>query len=570
MWNWIKKHHIALILGIGGLVFFCLFSYLNFIAPLRFNSPDETANFFFIEKFATTNELWHFEPLNLFVNDILHPRSTQAHDGFLLPGGFLGIIVIYGLIAKIITPDNVIYLTPLFAVLAGWAWFGILNKFFNKWVAFAGLFLVWVNPAWWYYSMRGLLPNVLFVSLAIIAAYFVLVHPFYCERRKRELAKNIIFDNLDWIVGGIFLGLSLAVRPSEVFWLALVGIILLAFNFKKINWPGLAMFLVIAAIAFSPIFIFNNSLYGGPFSTGYRSITNQLENPGTDEAPAEVVETAPPEPAAALNPYLEKITILAAPFGLHPRAAWQNFIDYYVKFNWWYAIFIALGLAMVIVSAFQKKLSRSFLQYLIIYGVVSAWLVAVYGSWEFTDNINVGKITIGNSYLRYWLPSFVLATPLVGCFIYKIGKLFKYRALQIFWGIAIAAIFAPLGFWAVFFGEDEGILHVRNNLMRYEYISEKVIELTEENAVIITERSDKIFFPDRRVAYPLMNDTVLGFLPTVSLNAPVYYYNVSFEEDILLELNESVFKPIGFKLIPVVGFDNETLYKFYIFDENNS
>ena len=544
-------------------MFFCLFSYLNFTAPLRFNSPDETANFFFILKFAETGELWHFEGLNLFLEDILHPRSIQAYDGFLLPGGFLGIIFIYGLIAKLITPDYVIYLTPLFAVLAGWAWFGILNKLFNKWVGFVALFLVWVHPAWWYYTMRGLLPNVLFVSLGIIALYFIFAHPFYCARRKREFNKNIFFDNLDWIIAGVFLGFSLAVRPSEVFWMAFVGLLLVLFNIKKVNWLGLAMFFVAMFIAFSPVLFFNNTLYGGPFSTGYQSITNQLQADTALEAIEESTSVTETEPQDVLNPYIEKIKILVVPFGIHLRAVWNNFLDYYVKFNWWYSIFIALGLVMVIVNLFRKKVSWKFFQYLIIYGIVSAWLILVYGSWEFTDNINIGNITIGNSYLRYWLPSFILGTPLIGCFVYQIGKLLKYRALQIIWAVCLIILFGCFGFWKVFFGEDEGILYVQNNLKRYEYVSEKVIELTESDAIIITERSDKIFFPRRRVAYPLMNETVQRLLSGMYLNAPVYYYNVSFTDEILLELNESVFKPIGFKLVPMVEFGNETLYKFY-------
>ncbi|NIS38022.1 hypothetical protein GWN26_03965, partial [Candidatus Saccharibacteria bacterium] len=123
-------------------MFFILFSCLNYTAPQRFNSPDETANFFFITKFSQEWRLWAYEPANYYLENRVHPRSIQIVDDFLVPGGFLGLPLLYGLIAKVITPGLTIYLTPLFAVLGGLAWFAIVRKYFNKWTAFASTYLV--------------------------------------------------------------------------------------------------------------------------------------------------------------------------------------------------------------------------------------------------------------------------------------------------------------------------------------------------------------------------------------------------------------------------------------------
>ena len=40
--------------------------------------------------------------------------------------------------------------------------------------------------------------------------------------------------------------------------------------------------------------------------------------------------------------------------------------------------------------------------------VVSAWLLVVYGSWWFSDNPDPTAITLGSSYVRYFLPLYIL------------------------------------------------------------------------------------------------------------------------------------------------------------------
>jgi len=546
-------------------VFFVLFSCLNYTAPLRFNSPDETANFFFITKFADEWRLWAYEPANYYLENRVHPRSIQIVDDFLVPGGFIGLPLLYGLIAKVITPGLTIYLTPLFAVLGGLAWFSIVRKYFNKWIGFASTYLAWSLPAWWYYSARGFLPNVLFVSLAIISAYFVLVRPMANYRKKKDMAKSFVFDNVDWFVGGLVLGACLMVRPAEVLWMIGAGILLLLFNIKKVNWVGLIIFLVVTVLALSPMLVFNNSLYGSPFSTGYQSINNQIivEDDIGDESLERPVTTSEVVTEPQTNRFFEITKTILLPFGFVPGNIWHNFINYHIKFQWWFTVAWAIGLIFILVQLIRKKLTWPMVQFAILFGFVSAWLIMVYGSWQFFDNINISKITIGNSYLRYWIPSFVLATPVIGYAVYNLGKIIRLRVLQIILAIIFMAGFGLMGLYATVFGEDEGLMYVRQHLWRYEWIAHRVFEITEDNAIIITDRSDKIFFPYRRIVYPLQSQATYDILEKMYFVAPMYYYGVDLGEEAVNHLNREVFNLRKLEMQRLESFDNETLYIFY-------
>lgn len=517
--------------------------------------------------------MWAYEPANYYLEGMVHPRSIQIVDDFLVPGGFIGMPLLYGLIAKVVTPGLTIYLTPLFAVFAGWAWFGLVRKYFKKWVALASAYLIWTMPAWWYYSARGFLPNVLFISLAIISLFFVLVRPMARYRKKKEMAKSIVFDNIDWLVAGAFLGVSLMVRPAELLWMMGVGTLLLLFNIKKINWVGLTIFLAVTAVAMVPMFVLNNSLYGSPISTGYQSINNQIivddpvEEITADEAGTDSEEVL----AESENKYFNIAKAIVLPFGFVPSNIWHNFIDYHIEFQYWYTALWAIGLIFVVIQLFRKKIHWPMAQFVLIFGFVSAWLIIVYGSWQFSDNINAANITIGNSYLRYWLPSFILATPIIGYFIYAVGKMMKFKILKIIWAGVFIGVFGVLGFYTTFFGEDEGLMLVRGHLWRYEWIAKRVFEITEDNAIIITDRSDKIFFPFRRVVYPLQSEVTYNILSKMFFVAPMYYYGITLPEDTLDYLNNEVFNPKKLKMEPLESFDNETLYIFYYEqDEDNS
>ena len=108
------------------ILFFCIvFVVLASILPyfqtrigfIKFFSPDENANYVFTKLYQESNQLYIFEKYNMIASDVIHPRSYFSHEGNLKPLSFLGIIIIYGDLAKIFGQAIIPFLTPLFAAL---------------------------------------------------------------------------------------------------------------------------------------------------------------------------------------------------------------------------------------------------------------------------------------------------------------------------------------------------------------------------------------------------------------------------------------------------------------------
>ncbi len=317
--------------------FFFLYAYLAVFAPLRFNSPDEAANFFFTRLFAETGQLWSFEPLNLVVPGLVHPRSVSVSDSFMVPGGFLGLPVIYGSLAKVLGLAAVPFLTPFFGVAAA-AFLGLLAaRFFGRRTgAFAALLLL-VQPAWWYESGRLLMPNVLFNFLLIAAAFFYWTAPFARGRAIKALAK---VRHADAALAGVCLGLALAVRPAEAYWIILSVAVLVAFHFRRLSWGKLAVAGGFALLTLAPFLLLNRAVYGGFLATGYGSGL-------TDVPVASLPQGRGAKLLGGLRPYL-------FPLGFAPRAALANFWTYGVKFFWWWSLLAGTGLAAAAYAAIGR------------------------------------------------------------------------------------------------------------------------------------------------------------------------------------------------------------------------
>ena len=163
-----------LILVIIGIIFFFIYSFLIFgNSASKFTWPDETANYFFIKNYIGHSNFSVAEPLNQIAANIVKPRSFNVYQGNLVPGSFLGMLLIYGLIGKIVQIGLIKFLTPLLAVLAGLFFYKILLKIFDPKIAFISTLLFYINPAWWYYANLSMLPNISFLTFFIIGIYFL-------------------------------------------------------------------------------------------------------------------------------------------------------------------------------------------------------------------------------------------------------------------------------------------------------------------------------------------------------------------------------------------------------------
>ncbi|MEK7102145.1 MAG: hypothetical protein AAB912_00765, partial [Patescibacteria group bacterium] len=361
-----------------GALFFISTSWLYSASPAVFNSPDEAANFAVIEHFTRSEGLWlpAVAADTQETRNLVHPRSMQVVGDRLVPAGFLGLPVIYGVIAYVTHPIVLAILSPLVA-LAGIAalYFLVLKMWVpdgpserrprdDRRVAMWSAFLLMAHPAFWYYTARGLFHNVLFVSLLLAG---------FCSVAYRRV-----------ILGIIFIFLALLTRPSEIWWVAILAILVFMWyrdtvsSRQIVGWVAIAGLLVLATVGLY------SYVYGG---VSLSAIAAQYGG-GTEG----VVSGA----------WWRWIL----PFGFHPRVMMFSTARWYGLLVLPFTLLTLGGLALTI-----RAQSQNIRRWAWMFLGVTAWLIAVYGSWLIFDNPS-RDVTIGGAYLRYWLPSFVLGAPL--------------------------------------------------------------------------------------------------------------------------------------------------------------
>src|SRR3989338_2738440 len=294
-----KKRLDLVALALFSIIFFVSSSILIWNNVGTFNSPDENANATFAHAFAVSSTLSFYEPLNLELDNLLHPRSVISIAGSLVPVSFLGVPVLYGLVGKIIGVPLVGLLTPLLMIAAAFAWRSMMERLFaSRAIAFLSALAVLFHPGIWYYSARLFMHNVPFTACLILAAFFA-IHP----RRPVYRLQSTVY-----VLSGAFLALALWFRTSEVFWV-LPGAFLLALFFRaRLGFANILLLFFSAALVLSPLPFLNRALYGSPFVSGYT-----YEEPSTfsAEVPTDTTSAVPSQVSSAPS-FLEQL-----PFSLN-------------------------------------------------------------------------------------------------------------------------------------------------------------------------------------------------------------------------------------------------------------
>ncbi|MBU1179393.1 glycosyltransferase family 39 protein [Patescibacteria group bacterium] len=507
---------------IGGLavLFFVAYCWFGATSPQIFNSPDEAANYFFVERLAKNGDFFVSESLNHFLENRVHPRSISYNGVSLVPQGFIGLPLLYGWIARLFSLGIIKFITPLLAVFGALAFYGIIKKIFDKKIALLSFILLILFPVFWYYASRALYPNIPFVSLLLIASYAGITGALSKSGKKVQL---LIFS--------FALGAALIFRPVEALWIVPIILALVFIYRKEISPMKVVYSILILGFLALPILANNYFLYGNILETGY------------------TLNSAVDYSASQFNFIEIKNKIL--PYGLHPRAIWNNAYYFLIKYFWWYSIPAILGFLVWVFSKkthVQKMYSLSAL-------LSVGWLAVFYGSGTFADNPNIGRLTIGDSHFRYWLLIFILGIPFVAVFWQRISKRFKLL-------LPASIIFvAALSFYSVYFSLDDGLLSVKNNLEKNYKTKSGVLEIVRPEDVIITARQDKIFFPERRVLYAeKINDENL-FSDIIRINdREFYYYTIGLHQEDLKNVNNFL-RIYGLELERIKIFGKEVLYK---------
>lgn len=545
------------------VVFFLAYSYLPRTAPHLFNSPDEMSNHYFSTLFSDSGELWWFDSINLYADGRMHPRSMRVVDLFLVPGGFIGMPVLFGSIAKVFGDGVIVYLTPLFSLLAVIAWGALVSAIFSVGrkpdgktmftpeglkIGVVASSLLLSNPAWWYTTARTMMPNVLFLSLLLIGTTAYLVRPVDRIFRWKDGAAHSGHRILDFIIAGVCLSLAVAVRPAELPWLLMSAVVVGVIYRKTIPVFGSFIAAVSGAVTAAPMLLLHYSAYGSVFSSGYGGTLGSI--------PVEIASGGLGiRLLGPLQPYL-------FPLGFAPYTALQNFFTYGIGFFWWWSAAVIIGAVVLLTQRDAKKEVRRSVRALgWVTAVISVWLILFYGSWIVQDNPDPNAITIGSSYFRYWLPLFVLSTAVVSRALVAIADRLKGRVRASFVP-AVVTVFAMTSAYAVFTSPQEGLFAIRENLIRYEAEISVVLAETEEDALIVVDRADKLLFPARRVMHPLRDDGTYATLGRLKETVPLYYFGITLPEEDMAYLRDVRLAPLGLSVELVVSFTVESLYRF--------
>ena len=555
------------------VVFFIGTSSFNYLTQekgyTKWSSPDETANYFFTKRFANGENLAYFDPAAALGDNMVMPRSFRSDFGWLKPVSFLGIIIIYGTIAGLIGTASIPFLTPFFAALGIVFFYYLMRKIFSARVGLISAFLLASFPVYIYYSVRSMFHNVLFIVLTIVAVYLVLLAAGKKPAVEGQLEKKTWWrrflawrlDRKQWLgmawafLGGIFFGLALMTRTSEIIWLAPAAALVWIFYARRLGLIRLILILSGIFLAVMPNIYYNQVLYSSPFYGGYNEMNRSLDD--LSQAGAAVSKNILGG-RQSYQQYIEAIYRNVFYFGFKPQQSIAMARHYILEMFPYLSAAAALGWLLLIVGScwhFRKKN----LAYLLAFAGLSAILIFYYGSWKFNDNPDPSRFTIGNSYTRYWLPIYLMLIPIASLALVRVTRaLFltrgesKYRWKRLaIGGVQILAVSASI-YWSLLFvlyGSEEGLAYLYYNNLAEKANAQQVFSLTEDNAVIITRYYDKYFFPDRRVIMGTVPDgEVMTAASKLIWRYPVYYYNFFLKAEDVAYLNDRKLPPYSLRM----------------------
>lgn len=455
-----ERHILAGVCLVVGFAVYAFFPWVTMTDQPLFNSPDETANFFFSEQWAEGQGLRAPEPLNEHAGRTIHPRSMAvAQDGSLVPASFVGLPVLIGSFAVILGEWTLPFVTALLTALALLAIYACWREYFDERQAMIATALAAIHPALWYFASRPFYHNVLFVDLIIFA--------WWAYERMRKQSHS-----LEWLVCAVVcLMAALYVRTSEVVWVLPVAVLLVYRErrlFTRRHAIAGAVTVVIVGGVYAVI-----SAYGGG-EAGYRLVD------GADGQ-------------SWVSQWYHQLKAVALPFGLHPVAVLKNFFTYGVLLFWPVTVLTVIGLTTV---------RRTHRPYIIVAGLITIILAGYYGNATIVDSVGMDSATIGNSFVRYWLPIYLIWLPFTARGV-RLLSLLTARLLSE--RIVVSVVVLVLSAWSfsiVYFDRVEGLTHVADRLAAYYQVRDQVERVTGENALIVSDQADKFFFPLRRVITP--------------------------------------------------------------------
>lgn len=506
------------------VLFFGLYSFLAWstIWPLArdfnhfiFNWPDENANYFFAEIFAQQGKLFAPEYLNVLSDNLLHTRSINVVSANLVPIGFLPILIIFGLFFAGLGPFYVLFLTPLLALITVYIIYRLVYLIFGdiKLALVSALLLLSLAP-WLYFANFSFLPTVLFIFL-LSAGYWSWAHSLVVGDKP----------GVYWHLGTLFLSLALVSRLSEILWVAFITFFIIYLYRSRLGIRRMAgSLLIFLGVAIWSLWL-NQITYGHYLSFGY------LDFQQTEAWPNEF------KMGNGGQGILKWLALLFTPFGFKASLIIYNFYHYFIRIVLYKFILAGLGILLMYFKFRKNGWPLVWRRYFTLLVPVFVLILLYYGSWDLADPLVKSLNTLSISYVRYFMPLYILLLPLAA-----------WTLITIFWQNT------KIGRWAFYFlvftlslvsvrgafiVHPDGLLDTRQTLIGYYQQFAAVKNIAPPDSIIITTREDKIFFPYYKVVAPQGDQTLWPRVLPLLDHRAVYYYSEKNDEEIAVDRQEA-------------------------------
>lgn len=491
---------------IASLAVFFFFAYSVLIfanTDHRYTWPDEMANYHVIRQFIADGRLRIDQPLLDVSKELTHPRSTNVFSGAIVPGGFAGFPLLYGL-AGIVVRGFFVFLTPLLAALGGIALFQIVRRYFDERIAWISALLYFVSPGIWYYASFAMLPNMAFVSLVLLGVWGI------CGQTQRVMGA--------WFFGCLGIVLAASMRPNELVWVLPLCAAAVWPRRAALTWKHGAAAVIAATLIALPNMYISRATFGSWLGSGYVSLASG----------------ALPTEASARAWWSAALL----PFGVHPIRALRNIWTYVIVPQWWIFVFAGYGLLRGRRAGYAAAAL-----------LLCAYLSVYYGSWQFEDTVTLKIGALGVSYVRYLLPALIILLPAAAEGVLMAGTLlgrFRSAAVSL---MLVAAVIAST--FVVWFAYPDSLAKIMSTYREYAATARTVFGLTDPRGVIVTERADKIFWPDRAVVSKWGAADVYKLQALAIADIPLYFFGLE-PETAIAYLNTRLLAPYELRIDPAV------------------
>lgn len=477
----VKKNNEVIAIGIALL--FAVTMAMR-IDPHFFVIPDELATATIAQRVSMGQPIAITDPLIPFSGGLIHPRSMTTIGDRMVPEGFLALGYWYGMLMRIIPWSHLPFIISIATTLGASIALKILfSKFFNG-QAFIRL-APWVYPTIppiLYYTFHPYLSNLLQWNLLLIVAAGVVTG-------QKRVGTSYGY----WCMLGMMYGLALSLRPVEALWI--VPLTLWIVHWKRVRQTPVAIALSIIGVLIPLAWLgwIQHDVYGAWWKTGYA--LNPSLGTLTGHAPS-IIST---------------IASVLFPFGIHMDTIWYRIQTIAIPLWWWMLFLIPFSFK-------QRLLNKQSRDWWIGAIVVTLWLLLYYGSWARSEPEDTGVVAMSTGFVRYAIPFWSFVLPMIAAGIIELSQFVSRRYQQGVVGIILggfiisATITTPASLW------DQ-----QREIASFAPRVARVLSITPPHAILVTKRSDKIYFPYRRViVWYKEPEKVRKILPDVLRVVPVY------------------------------------------------